>query len=346
MHSRVLRFAAPLAALALVAATPRTPWTDGWKFTWKVTIDSTTAQRAPSQPSTQVQLIPGKLRMDFIGEPQPGQKKGGYMIIDAEAGTMAMVSPEDKTAMIMSADGMGALAGAVGGVVKMDVSDVKVAVDDEGAGEKILGRSTHKYRITRDYAMQVSVFGKKQKSTHHSVTTLWITPDVTIDRSWEAWSGKFARGASRLGGDAMKKLIDAEKDLPRGVPLRQRMTTTDTDDKGKAETTTMTWEMTELKKGDIPASAFEIPKDYQVTDMKQTMAEMDKKMQEARDDCEKEHGKGAKECDMSQVNVDSLVAATRTGLAEGLKEGLKEGAKETAKDAIKKGIFGKLKKPD
>jgi hypothetical protein len=340
---RSSRLILPVVAMTLVAATPARI-ADGWRFTWKFQVDETSGQNPYQQPSMSVQMIPGKLRMDFLGD-SPQGKKGGYMLLDAEKGTMAMVSPQDKTVMLMEPGALGAMAGAVGSVVKMDVSDVKVDVEDQGAGEKILGRSTHKYRITRSYGMQVSVFGKKMKSTHHSVTEAWVSKEMLLDKSWELWTDNFARGASRLGGNAFKQLVEAERTVPKAVPLRQQMTNTDTDDKGKVTTTRMSWEMTELKKDNLPASAFEIPGDYQVMDMKQTMAETEKALEQAKTDCEKEHGKGAKECDPSQINLDSLVAAARTGVAEGLKEGVKEAAKEGAKDAIKKGILGRFKKP-
>lgn len=342
--SWIARGATVALASLTIAATPR-PFTSGWSFTWKITADEMPSNAASKQPSMGIQMIPGKIRMDFVGEPSQGMKKGGYMLFDAEAGTMAMVSPEDKAAMVFEGAGLGAMAGAVGSVVKMDVSDLKVNVEDLGAGERLLGRATQKFRITRGYSMQVSVFGKKSKTTHESVTEAWISKEMLVDKSWEAWSDRFARGSTRLGGDAMQKLIEAEKQVPKGVPLKQTTATTDTDDKGNVTKSKMTMELTSLKQEDISPTVFEIPKDYTVTDTKQTLAQTEKAMQQAKDDCEKEHGKGSKECDLSQVNLDSLVTAARTGAMEGLKEGIREAAKESAKDAVKRGILGKLKKP-
>lgn len=329
-------------ALVAIAATPNA-LAEGWRFGWRITTQSSDERVAKAaQPSMAVQMIPGKIRMDFTGErQQPGMKKGGYMLMDAEQGTLAMVSPEDKQALIMEPGSFGGLAGAAGSFVKMDISDIKTAVEDLGAGERLLGRSTHKYRVTRGYTMTVSVFGKKVKTTHQSTTDSWMTAEFVNDRSWQAWAASFARGAQRLGGDGMKKLVDAEKDLPKGVPLKQVVTATDTDDKGKATTTTTTMEMTELKKENLDASLFEVPKDYQIVDMKAQLAETEKAMEQAKSDCEKEHGKGSDKCDPSTMNLDSLVAAARAGAAEGMKEGVKD----AAKDAVKKGLFGKLRKP-
>jgi hypothetical protein len=129
------------------------------------------------------------------------------------------------------------------------------------------------------------------------------------------------------------------------VPLKQIIKSTDTDDKGKVTSSTTTMEMTELKKASLDASLFEVPADYKVVDMKQTIAETEKAMEQAKKDCEKEHGKGSASCDPSQINLDSLVVAARTGVMEGLKEGVREAAKESAKDAVKRGIMGRLKKP-
>lgn len=337
---------APVGALALLAATPVT-LADGWRFAWRISVTEASDPRTKQygQPSMAVQMVPGKIRMDFTGESGAGKQGKGYMLFDADAGTMALVNPDEKTAMMMDPSSLGVAAGAVGGVLKMDVTDMKFAVQDLGAGERILGRATHKYRITRAYTMSMSVFGKKMKSANESVIDAWMSNEMIADKSWEAWADRFSRGMGRLGGEAGRKLMESEKEYPRGVPLKQIIKSTDTDDKGKVTTSTSTMEMVELKKTSLDAALFEIPADYQVVDTKQAIAETEKAMEQAKKDCEKENGKGSAACDPSQINIDSLVVAARQGMMEGLKEGVKEAAKESAKDAVKRGIMGRLKKP-
>lgn len=340
MTIRAFPLVAAVAAVATLAATP-VPRAEGWTFTWKVTESS---DPRAAQPSVSVQMIPGKMRWTFLDR-QQGMPAKGYMLLDADKSSMAMVNPEDKTAITMDAADLGMGMGAVGSFIKMDVTDPKVSVEALGAGERMLGRATQKYRVTRSYRMQMQVFGKKLSSQHESVTDLWVSTDLPMDKSWEAWTDRFARGASRLGGDAARKLVDAERDYPKGIALKSIVDATETDDKGKVTKSRTVMEMTELKRSNLDAALFDIPADYKVTDMKEVVAETGKAMEQAKKDCEKEHGKNSPSCDPSQLNVDSLVAAARQGAMEGLKEGVREAAKESAKDAVKRGILGKLKKP-
>jgi hypothetical protein len=244
----------------------------------------------------------------------------------------------------MKPEAMGAAFGALGSFVKMDFQNVTYNVVDKGAGPSTLGYATHHYEISQSYDTEVSVFGKKVRTKTASVTDAYMANQVISDRAFEAWAERFTRSASMIGGDGMKKLVEAEKNRPAGFPLKQVAVTTSTDDKGKATTSTTTMELTEFKKTNLDAALFEIPKDYAVVDMSAQIAETQKAMDQAKKDCEEEHGKDSAACDPSSINLDSLVAATRLGVMEGMKEGLREGAKESVKDAVKGGIMGRFKK--
>lgn len=343
-----LMLAMPLVSLALVAApaarlapshpTPsRAPAlspvaADGWRFRWKVTVESDRKERAPAQPSMQVSLIPGKARVDYEGE-MPAQqgmvKKGGYMILDAEKSAMIMVDPKEKKAVIMDPAALSGMinAAGVGGMVKMDVKDVKVGVEKLGAGERILGYATTRYRIARSYVMTVSVFGRKNTTTHNSTTESWVADRFIEDKAFEEWAKNFTRGFGGIGGDAFKKLMEAEQaNQIKGIVVKQVTQATDTDEKGNASSSKTTMEMTELAKTSLDASMFEVPKDYEVTDMKAQMSAMSDSLKAAKAECEKEKGKG--NCEMP--SADSA---------------MKAGAKESAADAAKKKLRGFFKKP-
>lgn len=354
----------PLAALALLAtASPVAPTSspitalvvapdavaritpaaaEGWRFKWKVTAQSD-GKGAQSNPSMTVSLLPGKARMDFEGDAkQPGMGKGGYMILDAEKGLMTVVSPEEKKAMVMDPSALGNVMSAMGasGLVKMDVSDVKVAVEPLGAGEKLLGYDTKRFRVTRSHSMSVSVFGRKTTTKDESVSELWMADRFIDGRAFEEWAKSFARGVGGIGGDGFKKLMEAEEaNMPKGVPLKQVQKSTSTDDKGNVTTSTITMEMQELKKTSLDASLFEVPAGYEVVDMKAQMAEASAAMEQARADCEKEHGKGSDKCDFSraaEINMDSIMAASRQGAKDGAKEGAKEAVKGKLKGLIRR----------
>jgi hypothetical protein len=333
--STVLRRALPALALVLVAATPRDAAIDGWKFTWKITAEGTdgkkTERRAP--PTMGVSLVPGKARIDYLDGTPQGQKKGTYMVLDADRSEMIMVSPEEKTAMVMDPTMLGSALNAIGQtrLVRMEVSGVKADVEKLGPGERILGHATTKYRITREHVMEMSVLGRKNRTSHRSVTEAWYANDQFIeDRVFDQWAKNFTGNLNGIGGDAFKKLMEAEQNLPKGIVLKQVMHSVDTDDKGKPVETTFTMEMQELQKASLDASLFQVPEGYKVHDMKTQMAELSDSMKVAKAECEKEKGEG--NCDMP--NLDSA-----------MKAGAKEGAADGAKGAARKALRGLLRKP-
>jgi hypothetical protein len=331
MHS-LLRRALPAAALTLAAAAPSPVAVEGWTFTWKVTAEASDGKKVErgAPPSMKVSMIPGKARIDYVDGAPMGQKKGAYMIIDAERSDFIMVSPEDKSAVVMDPSALGSMMNAMGAtkLVKMDVSDVSTSVDKLGPGEKILGHSTNKYRITRDYKMDIAVFGRHNRTTHHAVSETWFATDNFIeDRTFEAWAKNLAGSFQGIGGDAFKKLMEGEAQIPKGIMMKQVTTSTDTDDKGKEKSSTMTMEMTELQKGGIDASLFKVPEGYQVTDMKAQMSALNDSLKVAKEKCEKENGKGSDKCSMS------------------LESGADSGVKVSPKDAAKKAFKGLFKKP-
>ncbi|MEP7344605.1 MAG: DUF4412 domain-containing protein [Gemmatimonadaceae bacterium] len=324
-----MRFSLSAVTLLLSAASSAANpvFVDGYKFTWKSTVESDTRQPGGAAPSMAVQLAGGKLRLDFLESSEnPMMKKGGYMIMDAENNKLIMVSPEEKKAMVMDPTAMGSMVGAMGGsgLVKMDMDNVKVDVEDLGDGERMLGKATHKYRVTRSYDMSVKVVMMKRNSHHQSVSETWLTNDFGTDRAFEAFGRQFANRVA--AGGSMQKLMEAEKKVPRGFPMKTVMQSTDTDDKGKATTTSTTMEVTELTKANIDPSVFEVPSGYETVDMGAEMKDARIKMDSAKADCENDKGKG--NCEMP--NADSLA---------------KEGAKASTKDAAKKGLKGLFKKP-
>lgn len=323
---RVLPYALSAVALLLSAApsVANPPVVDGYKFAWKVTSESDAREQSGVPPSMAVQLAGGKLRMDFTeATSNQTMKKGSYMIMDAENNKLIMVSPEEKKAMVMDPAAMGNVAGAIGGsgLVKMEIDNVKVEVEDLGAGERILGKAIHRYRVTRAYDVSIKVVMMKRKSHRESVQELWLTTDVGTDRAFEAFGRQFASKVS--AGGSMQKLMDAEQTVPRGFPMKTVMKSVDTDDKGKATTTTTTMEVTELAKANIDPKVFEVPEGYEVMDMGAEMKGIRAKQDSARAGCDKPDAKG--NC---EPNADSTKAAEKG-----------------AKDAAKKGIKGLFRKP-
>ena len=110
--------------------------------------------------------------------------KGGYFIVKDGGKEMLLVSPKDKTYMkwdlaAMMA-GMGAAVNAVGGLVKMEMSDITIDATEVGAGPSIQGYPTRHFRLTQNYTMSARVFGRTSKTRSESTTDYYIAPNLRI----------------------------------------------------------------------------------------------------------------------------------------------------------------------
>lgn len=164
-------------SLALMAAVPThrgEPLASGCTFTWKTTFESAD-ERAPKslQPSMSVQLAGSRVRMDFVAaNPNPMMKGGGNMVLDADKNQMIIVSPKNRTASIIDPVAVGNMTSSMnqGRMANMDVSNVTTDVQDLGAGERILGHPTHRYKIARAYDMQFHVLTIARHTHQESVS--------------------------------------------------------------------------------------------------------------------------------------------------------------------------------
>jgi hypothetical protein len=338
MRSASTRILAALSLLLLAAAS--SPRVEGVRFTWRVTSSANDAQSRSATPPSMIFTVAGdRMRTEFV-DARPGMSAGAYFVVDATAGTMTMVDPGRKQAMIMdsrSGAGIGAMGVSLG--FKLDVSDVSTNVTDLGPGESLIGRRTHKYHVSRSYQVAMSMLGRHSVTQTKDETDSWVTDDFAGQRAFEEFGRTFARSSGMLTGSAAQKLMaDADK-LPKGIPLKQVVTSTVTTDKGETRTTTTTMEMVDFANGSFDESLFAVPAGYQVVDLKAQMAEAAKTAEKAKADCEAKQGAG--KCQgAGEINADSILNAAMSGAMTGVKEGVKESAKDAAKNALK-GLFRK-----
>lgn len=302
---------------------------DGVSFTWK----QTSTQRGFQPTEMQVRVMNHLARIDYK-KAQPGFPSGTYMLLDAEKAQVTMVNPRDKTATILPVGGMMSVLGGLGasGMIKAEISDVSVEATDLGPGEPILGHPTHKHNVKQSYNVKVSVMGMRREMKMNSSMDTWVATDIPAAeaRAMEEFGRNFVNaigGAAAFGGDGMQKLqAEIMRTMPKGVHVKQVTTTTQVDQGGKEETSTMTSEMTEFNRGNIDPKIYEIPSNYTTKDLTAMMAEAEAQMAAAKAECEKEKGAGNCE-DMGRVNYDSL---------------RKAGMGDAAKDAMKNSPLGRL----
>jgi hypothetical protein len=201
--------------------------------------------------------------------------KGAYFIVKGGGKEMLLVNPEEKSYMkwdlaAMMA-GIGTAMNAVGGLVKMQISDVKIDAQDMGAGPSIQGYATRHIRLVQNYTMSASVFGRTSRTRSESTTDYYIAPNLKIANpfvSTEQATAMMAQFDMFNTPEYKNQMAAANAKMPKsGAPLRWVTTLVSTDEKGKQETSTTTMEMVNFKAGNIPASAFAIPSDYTMVEM-------------------------------------------------------------------------------
>src|SRR5581483_346413 len=116
-------------------------------------------------------------------------------------------------------------------------------VADLGAGEKILGHATHRYRVTTDFTMEMTAGGKTCSRATSSVSEMWIAPDLDLSSPMRMAMGSFGLGDEP---DAERSSTAGAQQLPKGLPLRTVIRSTSRDASGAPRTVTTTMEYTEI----------------------------------------------------------------------------------------------------
>ncbi|MEO5815697.1 MAG: DUF4412 domain-containing protein [Gemmatimonadaceae bacterium] len=211
------------------------------------------------------QFAGGKSRLDITESMSRGGMMGAgtYMIMNPAKGTTTMVDPAKREYLELNpselAKSTAGLQQMVSGMVKQELSGVRVNVEELGAGETIEGYATLKYRITDDYTMKTSIMGRTSETVEHSTTDLWVAPKL------DGIMNPLARPASSAATGPMAELTNeltqAYTKMRSGVMLKSIRTSASVTN-GKSNSSTMTMTLSNVKRASISASVFEVPSDY------------------------------------------------------------------------------------
>lgn len=173
-----------------------------------------------------------------------------------------IVNDKEKTILPMSIDGMLQMAGALGEMVKVEISDSTAKVEDLGS-ETIMGLPCRHVRISREYTMNMKIVLIKKTVMVKEIRDVWGSRKV---------EGLAEIGASYLGKDMrtgfeeLDKMIEKEAKMMEGVgfPLKSINRQTQFSKKGKEMgTTTTTMEVLSMEKKALDAAMFELPEGYE-----------------------------------------------------------------------------------
>lgn len=261
--------ARPEAPVAAITPANAIAIANGVSFKYRVTSTATDKrQREARAMYASVRIADGNIRMDYLEGTTPMGKRGGYVIVKGEPAQFIVVNPNDKEAMIMSADLFGSGLGAMlnNPMIKISFTGQTFNYQDMGAGEAILGYPTRKVRTFMTNTVETKVLMMNNKVTTTDTSDQWIATGIALDASsFEKWARSFATGIKSTNPDLAAQMAKFQSEYGKsGMALKSITYSTAVDKKGKATVDTITMEVTELTTGAIDASVFEVPAEYKV----------------------------------------------------------------------------------
>ncbi len=288
------------------------------------------------------QFANGMSRIDVTESLMPGGMMGAgtYTITNAAKGTTTIVDPARRTYLELNpaelAKTAASLQQSLGGLAKTEISDVSVNVEELGAGEPMQGYSTLRYRITENYTMNMTIIGRSDRSTTHSVTELWVAPQ--LDGIMNPAARPAASDATGPMADLTAKQYQAYAKVKKGVMLK-RVMTMESGSEGKARPTTMTMAVENIKRASISPSVFEVPAGYTKSESPLgaigALGAIGDSIKAGRARSGKKDGSAAPSPD------DAATDSSKRGLADVAKDAAKDAATEEAKAKVNKAI-GKI----
>jgi hypothetical protein len=258
--------------------------------------------------------------------------KGSYFLMAEGGKKMLLVDPSQKTYlewdMQSMVAGLAKMMNALGGLVKMEMSDFKMDTQELGAGETIQGYPTRHVRTNQNYTITARVFGKTHVSKSETTVDYYFAPRLKAKNPFIQNSQAWANSFDMFNNPDYKAQMAAAQAKLTGVPVKTVVRTISTDEKGKQQTSVVTSEMLNFRNLDVPKSEFEIPSGYQLVQMPTIDAK----------------AVGAKKDSVDNRSGEGIGDAAAEGAKGGVKDATKEVTKEAAKEAAKKKLKGLFKR--
>ncbi len=152
----------------------------------------------------------------------------------------------------------------MGGMVKLEFTDLSSEKLLEEPGESLQGHSTTHYRYKSAYTMNMNMMGMKRQNRTETVTDIWSTEDLDAT-GFGVWLGRDS--IPKTGNEGLDQLIEQEMAGFQGLPLKIVVESTSTNKKGKAQKSTSTTEVTVLREESVDDVVFAWPEHYTETEM-------------------------------------------------------------------------------
>jgi hypothetical protein len=262
------RAAAAIPALALfLGATPSA--TKGITYDFSMVTTNDNGKGKDMAMAGKGMVAGGNARIEFTNVTAPQMKtqggpfaEGSYILFKSATKEFIIVNTKDKQYAAMDQNQLMSLTSALTNIVKFEMTNVHVDANRVQPDTTVDSYKTMHYRMTQQYHMKMSVAFIHQENDVSSVLDYYYAPQFDdlinpyMSSGWSSSSNFFNNA------DYTTQLKAASAKMHHGVPVLMVMRTANTDKKGKVTTGTTTMHTTNLTRGDIPASTFEIPAGY------------------------------------------------------------------------------------
>ncbi|MGC8915797.1 MAG: DUF4412 domain-containing protein [Thermoanaerobaculum sp.] len=194
----------------------------------------------------------------FESSANPMAKPGTYLLSTDGGQTMVLVNPEDKTYAKWDLDAMVHMAAGVTKMMNMDITDFNVKKLEEKPGGLVAGVPTTYYKFRTTYRQTMKFMMMQRDDRVEEVHELWVAPELV-----EKALGVYLRKTPpKTVSEGLNRLMAAEFEKIKGIPLKMRRVVTTQDKKGNTETNVTTMEVLKLQAMPVPESTFAIPAGY------------------------------------------------------------------------------------
>ncbi len=237
-----------------------------------VTSDQMQGKKKGNQSKVNAWVDGDKARVEFSsGEKEGWFSEGNYLVTTDGGENVFLVNPKEETYGRFDMEEMMATLGAamnmmeqMGGMVKMEFTDVSSEKLLEEPGESLLGQSTTHYRFKTQYTMNMNMMGMKRQNKTVMLQDIWAT-DALEARGFGVWL-RPDRGM-KTGNEGLDELMNQELGKLEGFPLKMANEMTTTSKKGKSQTNHSLTEVTVLREESISGDRFEWPSHYTETEI-------------------------------------------------------------------------------
>jgi hypothetical protein len=262
------RIAAGIPALALfVAATPSA--TKGISYDFSMVTANDAGKGKDMEMVGKGYVAGGNARIEFTNVSMPQMKAqggpfadGAYILVKGATKQFIVVDTKQKQYAEMTQDQLMQMTSALTQLVKFEMTNVHIDASRVQPDTTVDSYKAAHYHLNQTYHMKMSMAFIHQENDVQASGDYYYAPQFDdlinpyMSSGWSAATNFFNNP------DYTNQLKAAAAKMPHGVPVLVVIHNTNTDKKGKVVTGTTTMHTTNLVRGDIPASTFEIPAGY------------------------------------------------------------------------------------